>query len=147
MLASRALYWLLRIVLFVTAIVFCWTLLRDESIGPVCSLIFKCWAKSDGCQLRALSALFPAERLAAAPRFAITITDSGMAGAEVLYQFAFPIIGDSFPILGVAAVLNFAAIWLLRFTHNQAAHVITIIATACPDQTRPERYCDLPNLL
>lgn len=139
MLTSRAFYWLLRIAFIATVIVFCWTLLRDESIGPLCSLIFKCWArKGDSCQLRALSALFATERLAAAPRFAITITDNGLAGAEVLYEFAFPLIVDSFPILGVAAVLIFAAIWLLRFTHNQAVHVITIIATVCPDQNRPQ---------
>ena len=148
MFAAKVLYGLLWVCLLLAVFVVLWTALRDESLGPLCSLLFRCWAKkTDDCQLRALAALFPTERLAGAPRFSIKIADTGLAGAEVLYELGIPLIADSFPIVGVAAILIFACIRLLRFFHNQAVHLATIIATICPDQTRPEPYCDLPNLL
>lgn len=147
----KAAYWNFFFLALICALMTIGCCFRDNAFGAGTQTL-RCLFNAAACALQVKEAVWPTlQQMASAPRLSLTITESGMEGADVVFQLATPLMLESVPVaLGCSCFLYLCAV-LTRWLHNMIAHLktlaIVLLAALSKDEEKPILASSLPSLL
>lgn len=124
---------------------------RDNAFGAGTQTL-RCLFNAATCIHQVTEAVWPTlQQMASAPRLSLTITDSGLEGADTILQLATPLMLESVPVALVCSLVLFLWVALTRWLHNRAVHLktlaIVLLAALSKDEEKPILASSLPSLL